>query len=43
MNMVELIEYFSFNKTLVSNTKYYLKKMQVPEKFKAKIEQKLSK
>lgn len=43
MNMVELIEYFAFNKTLVSNTKYYFKKMQVPEKFKARIEQKLNK
>lgn len=43
MNMIELIEYFSFSKTLVSNTKYYLKKMQIPEKFKTKIEQQLNK
>lgn len=43
MNLIELIQTFSFNKTLVSNTHYYLKKMDIPEEFKEKIVEQLNK
>jgi abortive infection bacteriophage resistance protein len=37
INLMELIEYFSHSKTLVSNTQYYFKKMKIESKFKEKI------
>ena len=38
-----MIQHFAFNKTLVSNTNYYLKKMDIPEKFKEKVINELNK
>lgn len=43
MNLIQMIEHFSFNKTLVSNTNYYLKKMKMAEKFKQRVIEKLNK
>ena len=37
INMMELIEYFSHSKTLISNTKYYFNKLKINQKFKDKI------
>ncbi|OAV63236.1 hypothetical protein Barb4_05455 [Bacteroidales bacterium Barb4] len=38
IHMMELIEYFSHTKTLVSNTKYYYGKAKIQQKFKDKID-----
>jgi hypothetical protein len=37
INLMELIEFFSHSKTLISNTKYYFNKLKIEEKFKHKI------
>ncbi len=42
-NLTEMIQHFAFNKTLVSNTMYYFKKMDIPPKFKEKIISELNK
>jgi hypothetical protein len=38
VQMMELIEFFSHATTLVSNTKYYFRKMKIQQKFKDKID-----
>jgi abortive infection bacteriophage resistance protein len=38
LHMMELIEHFSHSTTLVSNTRYYLSKLKVQQKFKDKIQ-----
>jgi abortive infection bacteriophage resistance protein len=35
--IMQLIEYFSHSKTLISNTKYYFSKLKIQDKFKTKI------
>jgi abortive infection bacteriophage resistance protein len=37
INMMELIEFFSHSKTLISNTRYYFNKLKINPKFKDKI------
>jgi hypothetical protein len=37
VNLMELIEFFSHSKTLVSNTRYYFNKLKIEEKFKKNI------
>lgn len=37
INLIELIEFFSHSKTLISNTKYYFNKLKIEQKFKDKI------
>jgi hypothetical protein len=38
LQIMQLIEYFSHSKTLISNTKYYFSKLKIQQKFKDKIE-----
>jgi hypothetical protein len=37
LQIMQLIEYFSHSKTLISNTKYYFDKLKIQQKFKEKI------
>lgn len=37
VNLMELIEFFSHSKTLISNTRYYFNKSKIEQKFKDKI------
>jgi hypothetical protein len=38
LEIMQMIEYFSHSKTLISNTKYYFSKLKIQQKFKEKIE-----